>query len=344
MLRLRSSLLTPVWLLAMVLPAGAEPKSQAPLSAAVTDPAQAGPDFTVQGEYIGVAPYKGKDVKYGVQIIALGDGKFHGVGYHSGLPGEGWDNKTKLEADGQTKDGVTVFTRKDSTSTWKNGEVTIVNREGKTLCVFHKVQRKSPTLGAKPPVGAVVLFDGTSADKFLGGRMTPDGLLMEGATSRQKFLSHTAHLEFCIPFEPAQRGQGRGNSGFYLQGRYEVQILDSFALTPKNNECGAIYGVAVPEVPMSFPPLSWQTYDVDFTAAEFKDGKKVKDARVTVRHNGILVLKDVAVPHATTAAPLPEGPEPGPVYLQNHGNPVRFRNIWVVEKTGPARTAGLWRL
>jgi hypothetical protein len=155
---------------------------------------------------------------------------------------------------------------------------------------------------------------------------------MEGATSKQKFQSYTIHLEFCLPFEPAKRGQGRGNSGYYAQGRYEVQILDSFGLPPKTNECAAIYGVAAPTLPMCYPPLTWQTYDVDFTAAEYKDGKKVKNARMSVRHNGIEVHKDVEVPQATTAAPVGEGPEPGPVYLQNHGNPVRFRNIWVVEK------------
>jgi hypothetical protein len=331
MLRRSSLWLSPVLLLAMFLPAGAEqPPAAAP--AAVTDPAQAGPDFAVQGDWVGTAPYKGKDVKYGVQIVALGDGKFHGVGYYGGLPGDGWDNKTKLDADGQTKGGVTIFTRKDSTSTYKDGEVTIKNNEGQVLCIFHKVHRTSPTLGAKPPAGAVVLFDGTSADKFSGGRLTPDGLLMEGATSKQKFQSSTIHLEFLIPFEPAKRGQGRGNSGYYAQGRYEVQILDSFGLAPNTNECGAIYGVAAATIPMSYPPLAWQTYDVDFTAAQYDGGKKVKNARMTVRHNGVEVLKDVEVPRATTAAPLPEGPEPGPVYLQNHGNPVRFRNIWVVER------------
>ena len=320
-----------VLLLAMTLPASAEqPNASRPT--AVTDPAQAGPDFAVQGDWVGTAPYKGKVVKYGVQIIALGDGKFHGVGFYGGLPGAGWDNKSKLEADGQTKDGVTIFTRNDSTSTYKDGEVTIKNNEGKVLCIFHKVHRTSPTLGAKPPAGAVVLFDGTSADKFSDGRMTPDGLLMEGATSQQKFQSYTMHLEFLIPFEPTKRGQGRGNSGCYAQGRYEVQILDSFGLAPNTNECGAIYGLVAPATPMSYPPLSWQTYDVDFTAAVYDGGKKVKNARMTIRHNGVEVLKDVEVPQASTAAPLPEGPEPGPVYLQNHGNPVRFRNIWVMEK------------
>lgn len=331
MLQRTSVWLSQTLLLALLLPADAAQPPVAP-AAAVTDPAQAGPDFAVQGDWVGTAPYKGKDVKYGVQIIALGDGKFHGVGFYGGLPGDGWDNKTKLEADGETKDGLTIFTRNDSTSTYKDGAVTIRNKEGKELCIFRKVHRTSPTLGAKPLAGAVVLFDGTSADQFIDGRMTPDGLLMEGATSKQKFQSYTIHLEFLIPFEPTKRGQGRGNSGYYAQGRYEVQILDSFGLAPATNECGAIYGVAAATIPMSYPPLAWQTYDVDFTAAQYDGGKKVKPARMTVRHNGVEVLKDVAVPHATTAAPVPEGPEPGPVYLQNHGNPVRFRNIWVVEK------------
>ena len=131
---------------------------------------------------------------------------------------------------------------------------------------------------------------------------------------------------------PYARGQGRGNSGFYAQGRYEVQILDSFGLSGENNECGGIYTIGKPKVNMCLPPLSWQTYDVDYTAAEFKDGKKVKNARMTVRHNGVLIHENLDLTHATTAAPMREGPENGPVYLQNHGNPVRFRNIWVVPK------------
>jgi hypothetical protein len=192
--------------------------------------------------------------------------------------------------------------------------------------------RKSETLGAKPPEGAVVLFDGTSAEHFRGGRMTEDGLLMEGATSKRNFQNFTLHLEFRTPFQPFARGQGRGNSGFYAQGRYEVQILDSFGLEGEWNECGGMYGVARPKVNMCYPPLSWQTYDVDFSAAQYEDDQKVKNATMTVKHNGVLIHKDVEIPHATTAAPSREGPRPGPVFLQNHGNPVRFRNIWVVEK------------
>ena len=300
---------------------------------AFTDPAKAGPDFAVQGEYEGVVDDHGEKTKIGVQIIALGDGKFRGVAHKGGLPGAGWDGSKKMEADGETKDGVTAFvTEKGEAIAGHKDGVIVALEAGKAVGTLKKVERKSPTLGAKPPAGAVVLFDGTTPDNFQGGRMTEDGLLMEGVTSKQKFGSFTIHLEFRTPFMPTARGQGRGNSGFYAQGRFEVQILDSFGLKGKNNECGGIYSVSDPAVNMCLPPLAWQTYDVDFTAAEYKDGKKVNSARMTVRHNGVVVHKDVEVPRTTTGAPVREGPEPGPIFLQNHGCPVRFRNIWVVPK------------
>jgi len=178
----------------------------------------------------------------------------------------------------------------------------------------------------------VVLFDGSSADNFEGGRMTPDKLLMEGVTSKRKFGNCTLHVEFRLPYMPKASGQGRGNSGCYLQGRYEVQILDSFGLAGKNNECGGIYSIKDTDQNMCFPPLTWQTYDIDYVAATFgADGKKTNNARITVKHNGVVIHDHVELPHATTAAPVKEGVEPGPLYLQNHGNPVRFRNIWIVE-------------
>ncbi len=303
-------------------------------STAYTDPAEAGPDFAIQGEYTGsVETDTGPDSR-GVQIIALGDGKFRAVAFHGGLPGAGWDKQPTHSTDGEMKDGVAIFKSDDSAITGevKDGLIAIKDGEGKVHATLKKVCRESPTLGAKPPAGAVVLFDGTTPDHFEGGRMTPDGLLMEGVTSKQKFQSFTLHLEFRTPFQPWARGQGRGNSGFYAQGRYEVQILDSFGLPGENNECGGIYGIRKPDVNMCLPPLAWQTYDVDYTAAEYQDGKKVNDARMTVRHNGVVIHENVALPHATTAAPVKDGPESGPIYLQNHGNPLRFRNIWLVEK------------
>ncbi len=110
-------------------------------------------------------------------------------------------------------------------------------------------------------------------------------------------------------------------------------MLDSFGLAGKHNECGGIYEIRDPSVNMCFPPLQWQTYDVDFTAAKFDDsGKKTANVRMTVLHNGVRIHDNIEVPRSTRAAPLAEGPEPGFIHLQNHGNPVRYRNIWVVEK------------
>lgn len=302
---------------------------------AYTDPAQAGPDFAFQGEYVGMVKSDEGEVKYGVQVIALGDGKFRGVAYRGGLPGDGWDPATEApSAEGEIKDGAVVIAGSDGSlvATIRDGRITIKSGE-RTVATLKKVERKSPTLGAKPPQGAVVLFDGATADNFQGGRMTADKLLMEGVTSKRKFQGFTIHLEFRLPFQPLDRGQGRGNSGFYAQGRYEVQILDSFGLEGLDNECGGIYKVARPKLNMCFPPLAWQTYDVDFTPAQFRDGKKVSSARMTVRHNGVVIHESVAIPQTTVGAIVAsETPEPGPVYLQNHGNPVRFRNIWVVEK------------
>jgi len=327
MLRNPALLFVPLLIVAFAMPALAAPGE------AITDPAKAGPDFAVQGEYVGDAAYRGTN-KYGAQVIALGEGKFKCVGFKGGLPGDGWDGGKKEEVEGEMVDGVATFSIKDDHVVLKikDGVLTATLKDGKNVGTLKKVERKSPTLGAKPPTGAVILFDGTSPEEFKGGRMTEDGLLMEGATSKKTFQSCTVHLEFRTPFKPASRGQGRGNSGFYVQGRYEVQILDSMGLEGKMNECGGIYSVGPPKVNMCFPPLSWQTYDVDFTAAEYEDGKKVKDAKMTVRHNGVVVHEDQICDHRTTASPLPEGPEPGPVFLQNHGNPVRFRNIWVVPK------------
>jgi hypothetical protein len=194
------------------------------------------------------------------------------------------------------------------------------------------VERRSPTLGAKPPQGAVVLFDGSSAENFDKAKVE-EGLLVPPATSKQKFQSFTLHLEFRTPFMPKARGQARGNSGCYVQGRYEVQILDSFGLEGKNNECGGIYEIRDPNVNMCFPPMAWQTYDIDYSAAKYGgDGKKTENARITVRHNGVVVHENVELPRATRASPVAEGVESGPIYLQDHGNPVRFRNIWLVER------------
>ena len=297
----------------------------------VLDLKEAGPDFVIQGEYSGE---NSEGDKVGLNIIALGDGKFQGVGFTGGLPGNGWDEGEKLafiiKGDGEKM----VFTDPDTNEyevKIKNGKL-MAWLEGNKFAELKKVVRESPTLGAKPPKGAVVLFDGTTVDKFKNAKLSEDKLLIPRADSIQRFGSHKLHIEFFLPFKPKARGQGRGNSGCYLQGRYEVQVLDSFGLEGRNNECGGIYSIKAPDLNMCYPPLSWQTYDIEFTAAKFKDGKKMEDARMTVLHNGVKIHDNVKLPKRTTASPLPEGPEPGYLHLQDHGNPVRYRNIWVVEK------------
>lgn len=312
----------------MVLSVGAAEKKPS-----VTDPAKADADFKIQGEYAGEIVTPEETIRGGAQIIALGDGKFHGVFYVGGLPGDGWDkSKKKYEADGQLADGVVKFAIEDANVEIKDGALTVFATDGKKLGTVQKVMRKSPTMGAKPPQGAVVLFDGTSGSEWQPGK-TDGELLCEGQNSKRKFQSCTLHIEFMLPYEPFGRGQGRGNSGVYLQGRYEVQVLDSFGLAGKNNEAGGIYTISDPAVNMCFPPLSWQTYDIDYTAAKYDEtGKKTANARLTVKHNGVVIQDNVELTKGTTAAPVKEGPEASFIHLQNHGHPVRYRNIWLVEK------------
>jgi hypothetical protein len=290
------------------------------------------PAFKLQGEYSGTVKTDDGELKIGAQVIALGDNKFHVVSYLGGLPGDGWNGEPKQERDGELRDGVVTFPGDDARGELKDGVLRGISASGEVLVELKKVERKSPTLGAKPPAGAIVLFDGTSADPFNGGKISDDGLLMPGVMSKRKFQNCQLHVEFLLPYMPTARGQARANSGCYLQGRYEVQMLDSFGLKGENNECGGIYSIKAPDVNMCFPPMAWQTYDIDYTAAKFENGKKVQNGTMTVKHNGVLIQNKVELPKITTAAPIQEGPEPGPIYLQDHGNPVRYRNIWLVEK------------
>jgi 3-keto-disaccharide hydrolase len=301
---------------------------------AYTDPDKTDADFAYQGEYVGAVQTNSGEQKIGVQVIALGAGKFHAVGYHGGLPGDGWDKTARRESDGEMKGGAVVFSGERVTTTIKGRTMTLVTKEGREFGKLEKTERKSSSLGAKPPAEAIVLFDGSSADAFTGGKTTDDGLLMAGCTSKQKFGSCRVHIEFRLPYMPEDRGQARGNSGIYLQGRYEVQMLDSFGLEGKNNECGGLYELKDPDVNMCLPPLVWQAYDIDYMAAKYDGEKVIAPPRITVEHNGVVIHKDVELPtdRGTRAAPVKPGPERGPIYLQDHGNPVRYRNIWVVEK------------
>ena len=300
-----------------------------------TDPAVAAkenPDFLIQGEY-GVA-LSGQPLA--VQVIAMGGGKFDAYLLEGGLPGFGYTReKARTKLSGETADGKTVLQSADGkiSAEIAGGKITVTEAE-KTLAALPRVERMSHTTGEKPPAGATVLFDGSNADEWNKPEAFQDGLLANlDISTKRKFGSYRLHLEFRTPFKPDARGQGRGNSGVYHQHRYETQVLDSFGLNGEDNETGGIYKISKSIVNACLPPLQWQTYDVDFTTAEFDDeGKVTKNARMTVHLNGILVQDDTELPTTTGGAKLKITPEPGPIYIQHHGNPVFYRNIWIVEK------------
>ena len=149
----------------------------------------------------------------GFQVIALGGGEFHGVFYYGGLPGAGWDKKLKFESAGKLVADELVFENVLGSGRVRGGQFTMHGPDGKPIGLVSKVERKSPTLGAAPPAGAIVIFDGKNADAFKNGKVSPEGWLMEGSDTIEKFGDCELHLEFRTPFMPAARGQARGNSG-----------------------------------------------------------------------------------------------------------------------------------
>lgn len=347
-------------LIAAVQPAAAQTGKGKSVWTSLDDPTLP-PDFSIQGEYVGTGP----GGKLGAQVIALGDGAFQAVLMPGGLPGAGWDGKNKTLLQG-TREGVQAAFRpaegkrrylaqapaqfsatrqfppsgqQNWTAVNSGGRMTVQTGAGKSF-VLKKVERKSPTLGQQPPAGAIILFNGSNTEQWQGGRLDKKAgtLNTDGRdiVTKQKFNDYTAHVEFLLPYRPTARGQGRGNSGFYQVGDYEVQILDSFGLDGLNNECGGIYSRVQPKLNACLPPLQWQTYDVEFTNArpDPDNPRKIKQrARITVRLNGIVILDQVEIAGRTGGhrTNVSEG-TPGPLLLQGHGNPLQFRNVFVVEK------------
>ena len=200
-----------------------------------------------------------------------------------------------------------------------------------------------------PPADAVVIFDGTDLSKWHADGNKPSGWKVEdGAmivpprgtdgggtiTTNDEFGDCQLHVEFATPDPPKGKDQGRGNSGVLIMGRYEVQVLDSFDnLTYPDGQAGAIYGQFPPLVNASRKPGEWQTYDIVFTAPRFAtDGTVESPAYVTLLHNGVLAQNHTALlgPMAFRALAKysPHGPK-GQLSLQDHGDPVRYRNLWV---------------
>lgn len=192
------------------------------------------------------------------------------------------------------------------------------------------------------PSNAVVLFDGTdlSGWRRKGSGEPADWPVADGAmtvgkgdiVSVETFQDAFIHLEFRTPDMPEATGQQKGNSGVYLQGKYEIQVLDSYGWErPGTGDCGAIYLQYAPLVNACKPALEWQTYDIIFRAPRLNEsGEVVEQPRITLLHNGLVVHNNIIL-HGPTGGAM-EGPldEPGPLRLQDHGDQVQYRNIWLV--------------
>lgn len=215
----------------------------------------------------------------------------------------------------------------------------IDDREYKSGIVWPEPKVIDPGPPGGPPSDAIVLFDGKDLSPWKGGENweVNDGIATarkNDISTKQSFGDCQLHVEFATPAEMKGSGQGRGNSGIYMMGRYEVQILDSFENeTYVDGQCGALYKQQPPTVNASRRPGEWQTYDIIFEAPRFDDaGKLTKPAVVTVLHNGVLIHNHVELQGTTSYFKAPEyepHPPKQPIDIQFHGNPVRFRNIWI---------------
>ena len=185
------------------------------------------------------------------------------------------------------------------------------------------------------------LFDGSDFSKWqhedgkpVKWKIVGDAMQVVPASgsivTKESYEDFKLHVEFKIPELPKDlKGQNRGNSGIYIQKRYEVQILDSYGKKVEKHQCGAIYDTFPPNVNSSKKPGKWQSYDITFYEPDFdKKGNKINNARITVVHNGAVIHDNVEIPNKTGAG-RPEGPKPGPIKLQDHGSEVMFRNIWI---------------
>jgi hypothetical protein len=298
------------------------------------------PGYIYQGEYVGqINQSHHERIDIGLQIASIGRNEFRAMLYEGGLPGDvllsrdldikSYELKGKYEQNHIILEGeITLI------FVYNEGKINLYNGYGESVGFIEKVFRESTTLGMKPPKNAIVLFDGSDLNHFTPEtQMDENGLLVQGATTRQNFGDKRIHIEAKLGFMPEHINENRANSGIYIQNRYEVQILDSFAQPVFVYGNGALYNEVKPKINVSYPPLRWQTYDIFFRAPRFdEDGTKLENARLTVYLNGVLIHEQVELESGTGAGGRREEVVAGELVLQNHGgDPVRFRNIWIVE-------------
>ena len=295
-------------------------------------------DFNFQGEYAD----EDEDNPYGLNIIAEGDGKFKFVGFKGSLPGDGWKKGDRrifgtLTFKNDTMlDYVLEYVEENGEREKMDLPFTPILEDGKlrfadSQTLYRRIERKSPTLGQKAPEGAVIIFDGESEGHLANGDKNEEaGTMWSEFTSKPLARKpYLLHVEFLLSYMPNDRGQGRSNSGVYLDEAFEVQVLDSFGLEGENNECGGIYSHCAPKLNMCYPPLQWQTYDIEFEPPLYDaDGNITSPGKFrTVKHNGVVVQENFEITEGTPSG-RPAAAEPRGVYFQGHGNKVQYRNIW----------------
>ncbi len=293
------------------------------------EPDQAGIDYKIQGEYSGQVTHLNTSKEtFALQIVALGLGSFQGVIFHGGLPGAGWTGGSRLTLSGiLTNDKVVLSGQGYSLNI--NGDSAVgQNNLGEKIRLL-KIFRQSPTLNANAPTGSKILFDGSNTEAWVNGKIDARHFLMCGTETKDHFTSFTLHGEFRVPFKPQARDQERGNSGIFIfdqGGVFEIQILDSFGKDTAANECGSLYLINTALLPMSFPPLAWQTYDIYYQAAKYNlAGQKTDSAYVTVLLNGVIIHN-----HRLAKIYRSEPAGTASISLQDHSNPIFFRNIWIL--------------
>ncbi|TWU36044.1 3-keto-disaccharide hydrolase [Novipirellula artificiosorum] len=336
----RSLVTASCFTLSFVLPSvfTAESSAQEPTGKGTvyTEAPENEPSFPLMGEFAGEIKLEDAEPqRIAIQIRPFGKDSFEAIHYNGGLPGENTKSEASgepLQLIGRRSDEFVILSGGPYVIVVEKDGCIVVDRKGNRIGVLARVVRQSPSMGAPPPKDAMVLFDGSSTDQFTAAQMNEAGLLTQGATIKPMLQDFNLHLEFRLPYMPEADGQSRGNSGIYLQSRYECQILDSFATLPVFNGLGSLYRFRTPDFNMALPPLAWQTYDIQFTAPRWAaDGTKIRGAHVTSWVNGVKVQDNIELP-SQTGHGKDEAPTLLPTLIQDHGDPVRFRNIWIVDR------------
>jgi hypothetical protein len=297
---------------------------------------------SIMGVYEGFWTANGGKGRVSAQVRPLGGDKYDGfVAFYKDKALEGVlklkPGSAKFEGDTIKAAGGSLTLEVSGSAEIENGKLkgSFKGEFGEGTFEASLAHPKSKTLGAKPPKRAKVLFDGkptAEAWKDFRWKVTPEGtMVVQGGDihAKDKYANYLLHVEFRTPLMPEAQGQARGNSGVYLQSKYEVQVLDSFGLFPlQNNDCSAVYSLKAPEANACLPPGEWQTYDITFVQG---NTARKTSPTISVVHNGITVIDKFQLPASvlekgTTAADVAEG---GFLKLQDHGNPVEYRNIWV---------------